>query len=442
MERVCCVCGAPMIRTENGYKCSFCAHSELPGECEEHENGSKWTTYTSYTETEETEKENPLRDFFEKTIPQEKEEVAVPHDDVMVEVPMGNAPQGVRLPEQSKSITTNQPKWKKIVKIYLIIMIAQAVIPILGYLVFGLAGNDLFSNNDDFKITIDKSKFPVIEEIEVPEVDFEMPEIEVIMPDIEIPDFSYLDENTDNQIYIYSATMRSALSEMFGKPAEEVTKEELQSIQYFMIEVDEERSTMEVKYSTEDYSLYPEDYSEEVQSEEDIIFGYSKEFEETIQTITVPFEKDLLAVGMDIPLFEYVKAINICKNGYVNLSNLPQLTMLDAGELNLDSLFIMNMPTDQIEVLRLNTTFLNDLERLTGLKNLHIDGSGQIVTDLSVLGNMPWLEELTIKDTFIGNLNFLKGIPELRSLRLINNNLITDKTGLDSLENLENLIVE
>ena len=442
MEKLCSVCGAPMIQVENGYKCSFCAHTELLGESDANVKQPQWTSYTSYTETEDSQLELPLNDGIWNAIPREKAEPAVSHDDVMVEVPMGNAPQGVRLPEQSKSITTNQPKWKKIVKIYLIIMIAQAVIPTLVFLAYGLFGNGLFSDSDDFKITIDKSKFPVIEEIEVPEVDFEMPEIEVIMPDIDIPDFSYLDENMDNQIYIYSATMRSALSEMFGKPAEEVTKEELQSIQYFMIEVDEERSTMEVKYSTEDYSLYPEDYSEEVQSEEDIIFGYSKEFEETIQTITVPFEKDLLAVGMDIALFENVKAINICKNGYVNLSNLPQLTMLDAGELNLDSLFIMNMPTDQIEVLRLNTTFLNDLERLTGLKNLHIDGSGQIITDLSVLGNMPWLEELTIKDTFIGNLNFLKGIPELRSLRLINNNLITDKTGLDSLENLENLIVE
>ena len=442
MEKLCSVCGAPMIQVENGYKCSFCAHTELLGESDANVKQPQWTSYTSYTETEDSQLELPLNDGIWNAIPREKAEPAVSHDDVMVEVPMGNAPQGVRLPEQSKSITTNQPKWKKIVKIYLIIMIAQAVIPTLVFLAYGLFGNGLFSDSDDFKITIDKSKFPVIEEIEVPEVDFEMPEIEVIMPDIDIPDFSYLDENMDNQIYIYSATMRSALSEMFGKPAEEVTKEELQSIQYFMIEVDEERSTMEAKYSTEDYSLYPEDYSEEVQSEEDIIFGYSKEFEETIQTITVPFEKDLLAVGMDIALFENVKAINICKNGYVNLSNLPQLTMLDAGELNLDSLFIMNMPTDQIEVLRLNTTFLNDMERLTGLKNLHIDGSGQIITDLSVLGNMPWLEELTIKDTFIGNLNFLKGIPELRSLRLINNNLITDKTGLDSLENLENLIVE
>lgn len=451
MERVCCVCGAPMIRTENGYKCSFCAHSELPGECEDHENGSKWTTYTSYTETEETEKENPLRDFFEKTIPQEKEEAAVPHDDVMVEVPMGNEPQGVRLPEQSsvpvltelsKSITKNQPKWKKIVKIYIIIMIAQAVIPILGYLVFGLAGNGLFSNNSDFKITIDKSKFPVIEVPEVPDVDFEMPEIEVTMPDIDFPDFSYLDENEERPISFFSRTMKSILPEMFGKPVEEVTREDLQSIQYFMVEVDEEMTTMEVKYSTEDYSLYPEDYSREMQSVDDITFGYNEEFAETIQTITVPFEKDLLAVYMDIPLFENVKAINICKNGYVDLSQFPQLTMLDATVHSAKYLFDMNIPTEQIEVLRLNSFYFDDVDRLTGLKNLHIDGRGQITRDLSVLGNMPWLEELTIEDTLISDLNFLRGIPELRSLRLINNKLILDQSGLDSLENLENLMIE
>lgn len=53
MEKVCSVCGAPMIRTENGYKCSFCAHSELLGEGDPYEKSPKWTTYTSYTETEE-----------------------------------------------------------------------------------------------------------------------------------------------------------------------------------------------------------------------------------------------------------------------------------------------------------------------------------------------------------------------------------------------------
>lgn len=451
MEKLCSVCGAPMIQVENGYKCSFCAHTELLGESDANVKQPQWTSYTSYTETEDGQIELPLNDGVWNAIPREKAEPVVSHDDVMVEVPMGNAPQGVRLPEQStvpvltelsKSITKNQPKWKKIVKIYIIIMIAQAVIPILGYLVFGLAGNGLFSNNSDFKITIDKSKFPVIEVPEVPEVDFEMPEIEVIMPDIEMPDFSYLYENAESKVYCYSVTMKSVLTEMFGKPVEEVTREDLQSIQFFMVEVDEEMTTMEVKYSTEDYSLYPEDYSDEVQSVEDITFGYSEEFAETIQTITVPFEQDLVAVYMDVALFENVKAINICKNGYVDLSQFPQLTLLDATVHSAEYLFDMNIPTEQIEVLRLNSFYFDDVDRLTGLKNLHIDGRGQITRDLSVLGNMPWLEELTIEDTLITDLNFLKGIPELRSLRLINNKLILDQSGLDSLEHLENLIVE
>lgn len=443
MEKICSVCAAPMIRTENGYKCSFCAHSESFGESDLRESSSKWTTYTSYTETEEKEREIPLSDLWEKTFGKENTEPELKHDDVMVEVPMGNAPQGVELPERdalsdlTKTITKNQPKWKKIVKIYVIIMVAQMVIPLLFFLISGLAGSKVIDEKDDFKITIDKSTFPVIEVPEVPEVDFEMPEIEVIMPDIEWPDFSYLE---DSNMYS-SVTMQAVLPEIFGKPIEEITREDLQSIQYFMVEADEEMGTMEVKYSTEDYSLYPVEYSEE-ESADNITFGYNIEFAETIHTISVPFENDWTQFYTDMEKFENLKAMNICQMGFADLSQFPKVTMLDAEANSLNSLAIMKIPTDQIEVLRLNTTFLDGLEQLTGLKSLYIDGNGQIVTDLSVLENMPWLEELTIKDTYIGNLNFLKGIPELRSLRLINNKLITDKSGLDSLVNLENLMIE
>ncbi len=447
MEKVCSVCGAPMIRIENGYKCSFCAHSELFGEENPYEKNPQWTTYTSYTETEEPRNEMPQNDPLWNAMPREEAQPTATFNDVMVEVPMGNEPKVFNQPEQPdlleipKKILKNQPKWKKIIKIYVGIMIAQAVIPMLFFLLSGI-GNEFSRDRDDFEITIDKSKFPTIKPIEVPEVDFVMPDINVEMPDIDFPDFSYLEDGLDSKITYYSTTMQAILPEIFGKSIEEVTKEDLQSIQYFMVEVDEEKTTMEVQYSAEDYSFYPEDYSDESIGVENITLGYNKEFAETIQTLTVPFEKDLLAVYMDMELFENVKAINICKNGYANLANFPKLTMLDANVHSAEYLFDMNIPAEQIEVLRLNSFYFDRLDQLTGVKNLHIDGSGQIVTDLSVLGNMPWLEELTIKDTFIGNLNFLKGMPELRSLRLINNKLITDKTGLDSLENLENLMIQ
>lgn len=441
MEKVCSVCGAPMIQTENGYKCSFCAHSELLGEGDPYEESAKWTTYTSYTETEEAEAEMPQNDSPWNAMPREEAKPTATLNDVMVEVPMGNEPKVFELPEQPKQAEKNKPIWKKIIKFYVIAMVAQAVIPLL-FLVFSGIGKGFTRDRDDFEITIDKSKFPTIKPIEVPDVNFEMPEYEVIMPDIDFPDFSYLEETQNDEVWYSSATMQAVLTEIFGKPIEEVTLEDLHSIQYFMVEVDEEMTTLEVKYSTEDYSLYPEDYSKENVSVETMTPGYDKEFAETIQTVTVPFEKDLMAVYMDMEKFKNVKAINICKNGYANLANFPKLTMLDANVHSAEYLFDMNIPAEQIEVLRLNSFYLDDLDQLTGVKNLYIDGKGQITSDLSVLGNMPWLEELTIKDTLISDLNFLKGIPELKSLRLINNNLILDKSGLDSLENLENLIIE
>lgn len=441
MEKVCSVCGAPMIRTENGYKCSFCAHSELLGESDPYEKSNKWTSYTSYTETEEPGKEMPQNDSPWDAMPREEAQPVVTANDVMVEVPMGNEPKGIIMPEQFNQTKKNKPVWKKIIKIYLIVMLAQAVIPMLFFM-FSAMGNGFTRGMGDLDITIDKSKFPKIKPIEVPDVNFEMPEVEVIMPDIDFPDFSYLEETQEDEVWYSSATMQAVLTEIFGKPIEEVTLEDLHSIQYFMVEVDEEMTTMEVQYSTEDYSLYPEDYSNENVDAKNMTFGYNEEFVKTIQTVTVPFEKDLVAVYLDMEKFENVKAINICKLGYADLSKFPQLTMLDANVHSAEYLFDMNIPTEQIKVLRLNSFYVDGLEQLTGLKNLHIDGKGQIVTDLSVLSNMPWLEELTIKNTFIGNLDFLEGIPELRSLRLIDNNLITDKSGLDSLENLENLMIE
>lgn len=433
MEKVCSVCGAPMIRTENGYKCSFCAHSELLGESDPYEKSNKWTSYTSYTETEEPGNEMPQNDSPWNTMPREEAQPTAPANDVMVEVPMGNEPKGIILPEQFNQTKKNKPVWKKIIKIYVIAMVAQAVIPAILFGIFSIGKG--FNRSDDLEITIDKSKFPVIHQIEVPEVDFEMPDIDIMASDL-------LDEILESKISYYSTTMQTILAKIFEKPIEEVTREDLQILQYFMVEVDKEMTTMEVQYSTEDYSLYPEDYSNENVNAETVTFGYNEEFVKTIQTVTVPFEKDLVAVYMDMEKFENVKAINICYLGYADLSKFPQLTMLDGGTSPVDVLLSMHMPTDQIEVLKLNTTFLNGLDQMTGVKNLHIDGNNQIVSDLSVLGNMPWLEELTIKDTLISDLNFLKGIPELRSLRLINNKLILDKSGLESLEHLENLVME
>ena len=432
MEKVCSVCGAPMIRTEDGYKCSFCAHSEVLGEENPYEKSNKRTTYTSYTETEAPRNEMPQNDALWNAMPREEAQPMASTNDVMVEVPMGNEPKGIILPEQTHQTAKNKPVWKKIIKIYIIVMVIQAVVPILFYLVFGI-GKGLFRDREDLEITIDKSKFPVITPIEVPEVDFEMPDIDMMASD-------FLNEILESKISYYSTTMQTILAEIFDKPIEEVTKEDLQTIQYFMVEVDKEMTTMEVKYSTEDYRLYPEDDSDE--NANDTTPGYNEAFLKTVQTLSVPFEKDLASVYLDMEKFENLKAMNICYLGYAYLYNFSNLTLLDGGSSPVDVLLSMSMPLEQIEILKLNTPYLEGLEQLTGVKNLYIDGTDQRISDLSVLSNMPWLEELTIKDTLISDLDFLKGMTELRSLRLIDNKLIQDTSSLDNLENLENLIIQ
>ena len=124
-----------------------------------------------------------------------------------------------------------------------------------------------------------------------------------------------------------------------------------------------------------------------------------------------------------------------------DLAAFPKLTMLETLRCDVEDLLNMNMPVEQIEVLRISSDSLDGLDKLVNLKNLHVDGLNGWMYDLSVLSNMPWLEELTIAYTDIMDVDFFKGIPGLRSLRFIANDGLENGSGFEVLVNLENLIV-
>lgn len=399
MEKVCRICAAPMVPTERGYKCSFCTYEEVFGE-ENPYAKPDWDDYTPETDSE-TDFEEPIRE--------------VPMDQVPINI--GYA--GKSQPDYKKG--TKNSTIAKIITIYVVFLVFSSALSMIGMLV-----------NNFMKDKVIKS-----------EPEFVVPTIKEEKSDIDISDSGYLDKLLNGETSFRSVTMPKVVREMFGKPVEEVTKEEFLSIQFFDLEIDYFSRIVRVKYSTEDYSLYPEDYNEEFGDYDEITFGYNDEFEKYITVINIPFEPDMVEdIYADMVCFENAKALRVFEDVYIDLSAFPNLTMLDTCRCDVEELINMNMPVEQIEVLRMSPDDLKGLEQLVNLNNLHIDASIGCIADLSVLSEIHWLENLSLAYTRNPDLDFLENIPNLKNLRILYNRELEDMSGLKRLKNLENLIFE
>lgn len=410
MEKLCSICAAPMIRTPEGYKCSFCAHSELLEEADAYAKGAGSTSHS--------------QSYVDNTVPKNKAvykevKTSATQRQMHRETPMRNYPNRQK---------TKAPKWVKIIKIYVIIMIVQAVLPGI-FMVVKNFSFDTRSAEKEFEVHIDKDSFPDIYVVEPPEISYEMPEF----------DFSNILGRVENFTYS-SRAIPAVLEAMFGKTTDEISVEELLNVQYFALEIDYWNKMVEVQYSTENYSIYPENYSRTINSYEDITLGYNDEFATTIKTVRVPFEHELVEdIYADIACFANVKALKLFEEAYIDLSAFPMLTMFDMDDCSVEGLLEMNLPAEQIEVLRVNTSELEGLEKLINLKNLHVDGMNEYVEDLSELSNLYWLEELTLVDTYIVDVDFLREMQGLKGLRLLFNEDLDDLSGLEALPDLEYL---
>ncbi|MBR6666700.1 MAG: hypothetical protein IKL22_13410 [Lachnospiraceae bacterium] len=278
-----------------------------------------------------------------------------------------------------------------------------------------------------------------------------------------------------------SETMKQVVKRMFGKPADEVTKEELESIKYFKI--DTYWKTCIISYSTEDYREYEPDYREKLPDHNgSILFGYNKAFEETIQKVTLPDpEEGMSLVYGDVSNFTNLTSISMNDYRNVDFSGMSQLTMVDCG-WNLKNALESNLPVEQIEVLKVSDCELDGLERftslkklfiegidednmdqvvkcttldtlfcnycfetasyaplkeLTGLKSLYIDGGYDAIKDLSMISSFTELENLSITCTDILNIGFVKDLKKLKTLRLSENSKLEDFEGLGTLQELE-----
>lgn len=264
-----------------------------------------------------------------------------------------------------------------------------------------------------------------------------------------------------------SHTMRQAVEEIFNKPFPEITEEDYASILYLEVDVDLSGEPTKISYSTSDYSEYePDPMNKEY-------FAYSEEFLSTIQTIYIDSQgEEASNIFEDVQKFNHVKALKLDNYTMINLESFKNLTMLDYENLMVSELLETKLALEQIEVLSVNSfSDLKGIEHFTGLKKLYLEGADAnkfhlltkcenlealycieirgtnnfsvldeltnlktfyvedpmgSISDLNFIASFKQLENLAIVKTDITNLNFLKGMQSLKSLRLSENGELKD----------------
>lgn len=397
MQKRCKVCGAPMTKTPVGYKCSGCPNVEPL-----HVKGS----------------------FFQK----------------------------------NTTSSTNQKPQKKKSNIPVVILSFAGLLG-LGFAIalFPLMGMQMSRGQDDG-----------------PQIDWR---------DYELEKETEAQEDAGG---FASGTMSQIVYKIFGKNVEEVTEEELATIQYIELDGSWSKEGVIFRYSTEDYHDYlPDTWDGVPDYTDEVPFSYTEEFRDTLQTVQSKFVDGSAAeVYADLENFKGVKALNVGNYSTMDLSKLPNLTMIICNNTDISTLLRSNVPVDQIESLHAYYIDLEGIEQFTALKRLYlenndcaqlelvakcesleelycidlkndksyavlskmpdlktlyIEGSSDDVKDLSVLSDLTSLESLTIVDTDILNVDFLKSLQNLKVLRLSENGLAKDLRAIGDLTNLEYL---
>lgn len=421
MQRKCSICGAPMTKTPGGYKCSGCPNVEPLYVKRPIFSGTSSTPQSGYG----TQRSASNKATYNST---------------------------------SNTTSMNQKTQKKKSNVP-VVLLSFVVLLVIGFsmVFFPLLGMQMSRSQED-----------------KPGIDWR-----------DYEDEQTLEYEADAGGFA-SGTMSQIVYKIFGKNAEEVTEEELATIQYIEMDGSWTRDGVVFRYSTEDYHDYlPDTWDRVPDYTEEVPFSYKEEFRDTLQTVQVKFvDGDSGKVYGDLENFKGVKALNLSGYSSINLSKLPNLTMIICNNTEISTLLKSNVPVDQIESLHayyidlegieqftaLKRLFLenNDfsqlelvaecesleelycvdlkgdksyqiLSKMPDLKTLYIDGSSDGVKDLSVLSQLTSLESLTVVDTDILNVDFLKGLEDLKVLRLSGNGLAKDLRAIGELADLEYL---
>ncbi len=427
MERKCSICGAKMELTSAGYMCTFCSNVEPANtKAPIHKPSMDGTAYTTVS-SPSTNRQS------------------------------GTYNNGTRSNGSNK--TTNQKKKKSSILPGVILAIVGMMVLGFAMVFFPLLGMEMSRNSSQEK-----------------------------------ENNSWKNENkkgTETVAYeevdgIQSGAIGQFVYRVFGKNAEELTEEELSMIQYIDLQDSWSDGVIDIRYSMADYRDYAPDMWDAVPEYNDPIpFAFTEEFKETIQTVSVNFlDGNSAVVYADLQQLKGLRALNLNSYTSINLSALPNLSMIICDGTDIATLQKSNVPTDQIEVLvaeRIDLTGIKEftalkrlyleyneftqleevtacesleelycinmkgdksyeiLSKMPRLKKLYIDGSSDGVKDLSVLGQLTSLENLSIVDTEIISVDFLKTLTNLKVLRLSDNDKLEKMSALGELTNLEYL---
>ncbi|MBX7059643.1 MAG: hypothetical protein K1X75_16385 [Leptospirales bacterium] len=101
-----------------------------------------------------------------------------------------------------------------------------------------------------------------------------------------------------------------------------------------------------------------------------------------------------------------------------SVAHLPKLKTLRVGIFSLDNFSFLEKLPDSIETLGLEGTkskrpSIDAITRFRSLRSLYLEGHSK---NLEVIGELPALEDLTLRSIKIGSLKFVRNLPLLRSL--------------------------
>ena len=235
----------------------------------------------------------------------------------------------------------------------------------------------------------------------------------------------------------FTGVFASMAEQAFGKPAGDLTDEELSKIQW-----------LELHYDFDN-----------------VLVGYS--FDDPCSTETavltwVTFPRDTADINEDqLSRFSGLKVLN--SEGYIPETVLKQLSLerlschfntpaelsaiLGDKTANMKELTITGVKSleglssftglDSLTLEGKDLTDIKDLAAMTWLKDLTLDYCDGI-TDFSVLSVMTWLQSLSIESENLRDIGFISRMPELTSLAIydtgvMNLNALSDASGLTSL---------
>lgn len=267
MERKCSICGAKMELTSAGYMCTFCSNVEpVNAKAPTQKSSTSGGTYTTVTSSG-----------------------------------VGNQ-SGARSNGTTGNNRSNTKKKKASILPGIILAFFGMLAVSVGIVVFPLIGMKM-SQESSQSTKPDRGKY---------EKDTED---EVALEDLD---------------GIQSGTMGQFVYRVFGKNVEEVTREELNTIQYIDMQDGWSDGTIDIRYSLADYRDYAPDMWDAVPEYNDPIpFAFTEEFEETFQTVSVNFlDGNSSVVYTDLQQFKGLRGLNLNTYASIDLSALPNLSLI------------------------------------------------------------------------------------------------------------------